>query len=118
MTNQFFQYVIEVDPTGYWYRLFYQLAVLAAFLVFLSYGYIKKFPITKWLLLTTTATFCGILGSKLGTYGFAEWQEVWETGALLSNTNRTSIGAFVLGLSGIFLTIRLLGLPNSIETDS
>jgi len=111
MTNLLLQQAIEVDPTGYWYRLFYQLAVFAALFVFLSYGYLKKYPLNKWLLLSATATFCGILGSKVGTYGFAEWQMVWENGALLENTNRTSIGAFVVGLSGIFLGIRLLRLP-------
>ncbi len=113
MTNLLLQHSLEVDPSGYWYQLFYQLAVLAAFLVFLSYGYFKKYPLNKWLLLSVTATFCSVLGSKLGTYGSAEWQLVWESGALLANTNRTSIGAYVLGLSGIFLAIALLRLPRA-----
>lgn len=113
MTNLLLQHSLEVDPTGYWYQLFYQLAVFAAFLVFLTYGYFKKYPLNKWLLLSVTATFCAVIGSKLGTYGIAEWQLVWESGALLPNTNRSSVGAYVLGLSGIFLSIRLLRLPRA-----
>ncbi len=103
-------YTLNADPSGFKYHLFYQLAILASFLIFLYYGYRKKYPLARWLLLCLTVSFFATLGSKLGTYGVADWQQVWQEGALLTNTNRTSIGAFVLGLIGMWGAIRILQL--------
>src|SRR5690606_20782621 len=49
-----------------------------------------------------------ILGSRIGTYDWKEWLEMISTGNLTAQHSKTSIGAILLGLGGIFLAKKML----------
>ena len=59
--------VIPLDQTGPYYQSFYVLAMAIGFLLLIYEGYLRKYPISTWLIILAFVFTAIILGSKLGS---------------------------------------------------
>ena len=99
---------IDISNSEFYYPLFYKLAFLAGFLIILGIGIKRKYPLGTWILLNSTATVFAIIGSKIGTFGWEEWQYFIETGVLPDTGRKTAFGGMIFGLLGLLISKKLL----------
>ena len=106
--------VIDLTNSRDYYPLLYQAAFLAGVIVLLIEGIRRKFSLSAWLIIIATAISFGILGSRLGTYNWDEWQKLIQTGALSNFGQKSAIGGIAFGVLGIFLIKKYLGIRSNI----
>ncbi|MCH8554506.1 MAG: prolipoprotein diacylglyceryl transferase [Schleiferiaceae bacterium] len=90
------QVVFNLYLSSSWYPILYQLAFFLGLCVFVSYGIRKKYPMSSWLIISATASFLLVVGSKLGTFSLSDWQLFIQTGQLEATGNKTALGAAIL----------------------
>lgn len=100
--------LITTEYSGFWYSLFYQLAFVSILLVYLFVCGKKKQPLANSLLIIITGAAFALIGSKLGTYSWADWQYLWAHKSFPAADGKTTIGVFIFGTIGLVLAKRLL----------
>jgi phosphatidylglycerol:prolipoprotein diacylglycerol transferase len=94
--------LILSHTNGDWYyHLFYQLAAISGFLIYLWFGIKRKYPMHNWVLISVAGFVFFTLGMRIGTLSIEEWKFFVADGNLPLQTGQTSIG----GLVGFFLAI-------------
>lgn len=106
--------LISTEHSGFWYVFFYQMAFIAAFFTFIFICWRKKRPLAPSLLIAVSGTVFAIIGSKIGTYAWTDWEQLWMYQKLRVSPGKTTIGAFILGSLGLILAKRMLRYPYSI----
>lgn len=106
--------LISTEYSGLWYTLFYQLAFVATLILFLIVCWRSKKPLTTNLLIAISGATFAIVGSKLGTFTWSDWQHLWIDQTLPIAMGKTTVGAFIFGSFGLVLAKRFLKYPFSI----
>lgn len=90
------QLVFNLYSSSHWYPVLYQIAFFSGLCVFVFYGIRQKYPLSSWLIISATAAFLLVAGSKLGTFSLQDWQLFFRTGQLAATGNKTALGAAIL----------------------
>ncbi len=99
--------VIPLDQTGPYYQSFYVLAMAIGFLLLIYEGYLRKYPISTWLIILAFVFTAIILGSKLGSIPIADWSLVFNSKELIISS-KSAIWGSVMGLLSMYVVKKLL----------
>jgi prolipoprotein diacylglyceryltransferase len=105
---------LDLLQTTTWYSTMYQLAFFIALCIFIYEGIRRKYPVGSWMIITASASFFIVFGSKIGTYSLDDWRLFFQSGVLESTGKKTSLGAALLIFPGLWLIRRIIRFKASI----
>jgi prolipoprotein diacylglyceryltransferase len=103
----------DLNLTKQYYPLLYQCAFLLGFGVLIIEGIKRKLHFSSWLILIAFTVSFGILGSRLGTYGWHEWELFLTTGFISNFGQKSALGGFFLGTLVLMLVKNALGFKKN-----
>ncbi len=86
-----------------YYDLFYELAFVASFLIYIYEGKKRKFPWIPWLLMIASVRIFFIIGSKIATYSGQEWAGFFHSFHFPPTEAKTVFGGLILAVAGLFI---------------
>lgn len=99
--------LIDISKLGFFYQIFYVLAFLTAYLVLVYEGYRRKFPLLSWVLLLASVQVAAIVGTKIFSYSWQEWQYMFQNHIFIPNKEKSLLGCVLLA-GGTFVFARHL----------
>lgn len=105
---------IQVSDPEFWFAFFYCLSFAVTFVLIIIFSYRLKIPLWSVLLVLTTISLCTIIGSRISTVPFSDWDQLIKTGRLDEYHGRFAVGGLLFGLGGLLFSQRVLGIKNSI----
>jgi prolipoprotein diacylglyceryltransferase len=103
------EHYLIISANGPYFNLFYNLAFAIALLILLYEGYVRKFPMMKWVLLLLISKIFIIMGSKLITYSSADWNYLLTNLSLPATTDKSMFGSLIFGTISLIAGKYLLG---------
>ncbi|WP_162055075.1 prolipoprotein diacylglyceryl transferase family protein [Pontibacter pamirensis] len=85
---------------GLWFDILYLLAFFFSFLWLFWEGYKRRFNITAWAVAVAVTWFLFIVGTKLFTYSFEEWEGLLMRQDLPYTSNKILLGGLFLAMIG------------------
>lgn len=105
---------IDLSNTKEYYSLFYQAGFLLGLAVLMAEGIRRKFEFSSWFILIASTLFMGILGSRFGTYGLAEWKLLFKDGTVSNFGQKSAVGGIAFGILGFLIVKKILNLKNDV----
>ena len=105
---------IEVSDPELYFAIFYILAFVVSFVLVIFFTNRLKIPFRSVLLMLTTVSLCTIVGSRLTSIPFSEWNQVFNTGRFEDYKGRFAVGGLLFGLAGLIFSEKALGLGDPI----
>ena len=90
--------LLDITGGSSLYQLFYILAFLAAYIILVHEGYRRKFPMLAWILLLASIRLAVLIGTKVFSYSFTDWQYMFANQVFLPNTQKTMFGGVLSGI--------------------
>ncbi|MDP4223594.1 MAG: prolipoprotein diacylglyceryl transferase [Bacteroidota bacterium] len=98
-------FLMDISNGGVLYQAFYLLAFLSAYTILIYEGYKRKFPLLSWVLLLTSVQLAAIIGTKVFSYSWNDWQYMFRNHTLLLNREKSLLGCVLLA-AGTFLAAK------------
>ena len=99
--------LIDITNGGLLYQIFYLLAFLTVYLILIFEGYKRKFPLPVWILLLASIRLAEVIGTKIFSYSWGEWQFMIQNHTFLPSHEKTIYGCALLGIAA-YLIVRYL----------
>lgn len=99
---------ISPENFGNGHLFIFIFSVLAVVAFLLVYGIRKKIPFSPWILILFYTFLFAIIGGKLFSYSFSDWQSILSTWQFPATGGKRLFGYFLLGLLGFILIKRWL----------
>jgi phosphatidylglycerol:prolipoprotein diacylglycerol transferase len=99
--------LMDISNGSLLYQIFYLLAFLTVYLILIYEGYKRKFPILVWVLLLASIRLAEVIGTKIFSYSWEEWQFMFQNHIFLPNQEKTIYGCALLGVAA-YLIVRYL----------
>ena len=99
--------LMDISNGSLLYQIFYLLAFLTVYLILIYEGYKRKFPILAWVLLLTSIRLAEIIGTKIFSYSWEEWQFMFQNHIFLPNQEKTIYGCALLGVIAYLIVRRI-----------
>ena len=90
------------------YEVFFILSFLIIYAILIFEGYKRKFPLSSWVLLLMSAQLASIIGTKLFSYSWNEWQFMFQNHLFLPNTEKSLLGSVLLASATFLIAMKLL----------
>jgi prolipoprotein diacylglyceryltransferase len=103
---------ISTKYGGYYYDLFYFLAILFSMFTLIIAGKRRNYPMISWMLSILMILLFLILGTKIFTISPGQWTELFQHGKMPVNTGRTILGGIAGCMIGLFISRVLFGFGN------
>ena len=91
------------------YEVFYILSFLIIYAILIFEGYKRKFPLLGWVLLLMSIQIASIIGTKLFSYSWNEWQFMFRNHLFLPNMEKSLLGSVLLASATFLIARKLLG---------
>ena len=105
--------LLDISNGGLLYNIFYLLAFLTVYLILIYEGYKKRFPILVWVLLLASIRLAEVIGTKVFSYSWEEWQFMFQNHIFLPNHEKTLFGSAFLGVAAYLIVRYLLNFKHS-----
>ena len=99
---------ISITNPSFYFKIFYLLAFTFIFIMVIRHSLKKEYHLRSVLLMLTTITFLTVIGSKLFTIPFIDWDVIFSSNPSHYN-NRSAIGGLLFGLIGLHFSQKLFG---------
>jgi prolipoprotein diacylglyceryltransferase len=96
-------FLMDISNGRMLYEVFFILSFLVIYAILIFEGCKRKFPLLSWVLLLMSAQLASIIGTKLFSYSWNEWQFMFRNHLFLPNTEKSLLGSVLLA-SATFLT--------------
>lgn len=106
--------LIDRSLTESWYPYSYGIAFLLGAYILWTEGRKRDVSMAAWMLLMSSAVFMIILGTRLGTFDFAEWRHWWSEGTPLWQGRKTAVGGLLFGFLGLWAVRAMLDYRGSL----
>jgi len=103
---------ISTQHGGFYYDLFYFLAILFSLFALMIAGKRRNYPMIPWMLSLLIILLFLILGSKIFTLSPGQWTELFQNGKIPAHTGRTILGGIAGCLFGLFISRLWFGFRN------
>ena len=101
--------VITLENGAWYYDLFYQITVIVSFVLFMAIGIRKKYPLHHWALIYLSTVIFASIGVRLMTFDVSEWTVFLQHFQLPETAGKTSLGAILGVVIGVFFAQKALG---------
>jgi prolipoprotein diacylglyceryltransferase len=98
---------MDISNGGLIYKIFYLLAFLTVYLILIYEGYKRKFPLLTWVLLLASIRLAEVIGTKIFSYSWEEWQFMFQNHTFLPNQEKTLFGCALIAVA-TYLFVRYL----------
>ncbi|MBN2213801.1 MAG: hypothetical protein JW723_06110 [Bacteroidales bacterium] len=92
---------ISTQHGGYYYDLFYFLAILFSLFALIIAGKRRNYPMIPWMLSLLMILLFLILGTKIFTLSPGQWAELIQHGKMPVNTGRTIPPRIILPVTAV-----------------
>lgn len=105
---------IQTEFGEWYYSLFYHLALLCFFLIYLIYGVWKKYPLVSWTLIGFSGIISFMIGSRIGAMDWNQFLEFITTASITRHPGQTDLPGILLGLLGVVAATCFLGFKKPV----
>lgn len=91
------------------YPYVYVVAFMVGLALMILEAHRRQYALGPWLLITASAVFFMIFGTRVGAFSGDDWEAWWTSGTLSVSGRKTAVGALFFGFAGLWLVRRLLG---------
>lgn len=106
--------LLDISNGGLLYQVFYVLAFLVIYVILVYEGYRRKFPLITWVLLLASIRIAEIVGSKIFSYAWSDWQFMVQNHAFIQNPEKTMFGGALLAVIVYFIARYFLKFRESV----
>ena len=99
--------LMDMSNGGLLYQIFYLVAFLVAYIIFIYEGNKRKFPILVWVLILASIRLAEVIGTKIFSYTWEQWQFMFQNHTFLPAQEKTIYGCVLLALVA-YLIVRYL----------
>lgn len=103
-------FTISTEYGGFIYALLYPTSFLVLLAFYLYSGHRRCYPLATWAIIGVVTCVFAIAGTKAATLGLDDWRNFFTDWQLPATTAKTSLGAILGGLLGIFLAKKILNV--------
>jgi prolipoprotein diacylglyceryltransferase len=107
-------FLMDISNGGLLYQIFYLLAFLIVYLILIYEGYKRKFPLHVWVLLLASIRLAEVIGTKIFSYSWEEWQFMLQNHTFLPTYEKTIYGGALLGVAAYLIVRYLLNFRHSV----
>jgi prolipoprotein diacylglyceryltransferase len=104
---------INLQNGNQWYQLFFSGSIIFAGLCYFYYVHKNKIAVHSALTMYACAVLCFLIGAKLSTVPFSEWQNALSDCTLPETANKSVLGGIIGVLIGIPVFKRFSGFNGS-----
>ncbi len=105
---------VQTEFGEWYYSLFYHLALLCFFLIYLIYGVWKKYPLVSWTLIGFSGIISFMIGSRIGAMDWNQILEFITTARITHPPGQTDLPGILLGLMGVVAATYFLGFKKAV----
>lgn len=105
--------IVTLTPDFY-FSLFYLIAFAFVFIMVIVFSVKRGYHLQSVLLMITTISLLTIIGSRLFTIPFSEWNHIMGSDSIINYNNRSAIGALLFGIIGLLISQKLFGFGRPI----
>jgi prolipoprotein diacylglyceryltransferase len=95
--------LMDISNGGLLYQVFYVLAFLVIYIILIYEGYRRKFPLITWVLLLASIRIAEIVGSKIFSFTWSDWEFMIQNHVFIQNPEKTMFGGALLAVIVYFI---------------